>query len=293
MRILRKNVFLVCLLACFTTGVKPCLAESGSGIGGGTIDSRISWCDEIALVIEDSTEEAQQLIGRNNDYRGALEEFYLGFIDALRVPPQATLSASSSLTYRAVSRGVELAQIFGIPEIVERTYDADNYQQYVELTSLVRFMNWYSKSIVRVAARIDREHFIPYGYSYSCPGCNAYPNMIELQSLFVDTSIDLLEDFNLSFISLKTSRDTFIPAIRVDLYLTALAFLSEEVGKDLEESIFNNAYSCHSRRLERLARKVNRYLLERTDTSLDSVTLNQYTLKINQIVGNIKDETCY
>ncbi|WPU65220.1 hypothetical protein [Peredibacter starrii] len=261
--------------------------EGGSGIGGGMNFALINWCDDASIMVRETRAEALERLNYNNDKIGALRVFYNGLIAAAASSEQAPQAQDNSLTYRAITRGIRLAQLLEIPSVINGGKLPDGALiQHNHMQGLLSFMDWYTLHIEDVAFRVDRDHYIPYSTQGRPMGVR------ELEELLVDIAVSQLTGLEQRFVRLKSDRSTYFTAIPVTQYMQALSYLSAEVANDLKETLFSNALECQSKLLVRLSRNVQTYLDGRTSTKEDAIKLNRFVLEVRSITKQIESRSC-
>lgn len=261
--------------------------EGGSGIGGGMTFALINWCDDASIMVRETRSEALERLNYNNDKIGALRVFYQGLVAAAASSQETQVGLDNSLTFRAITRGVRLAQLLGIPAVINGgTIPGGVLASTSHVQGLLSFMDWYSLHIQDVAFRVDREHFIPYSSQERPVGTR------ELEELMVEIAVSQLTGLEDKFVRLKSDRSSYFTTIPVTQYMQALAYLSTEVANDLNETLFSSALECQSKLLVRLSRQVQAYLDGRTTAKDDAIKLNRFVLEVKSITRQIEMRSC-
>ena len=261
--------------------------EGGSGIGGGMNFALINWCDDASIMVRETRTEALERLNYNNDKIGALRVFYQGLVAAAASSEETQVGQDNSLTFRAITRGVRLAQLLGVPAIINGgTVSGGALATTSHIQGLLSFMDWYSLHIEDVAFRVDRDHFIPYSTQMRPVGTR------ELEELMVNIAVSQLTGLEDKFVRLKSDRSSYFTTIPVTQYLQALSYLSAEVATDLNETLFSSALECQSKLLVRLSRQVQTFLDGRTSTKNDAIKLNRFVLEIKSITRQIEIRSC-
>ena len=260
--------------------------EGGSGVGGGVVFSMISWCDDASIMVSETRDEALSRLSRNNDKIGALRIFYNGLVAAASSSQDAEVDVAESLTYRAITRGVRLSQILGVPALINGGRVAPGLAGEKHIQGLLSFMDWYTLNIEDVANAVDRAYYIPYR------GNQARFSTAVLEQKLVDISLMQLSGLESRFVELKSDRSSYFTKIPVDQFLRALTFISSEVASDLNESLFSSSLECQSKRLVKLSRQAQAYLEGRVDASEDVSKLNKFVLDLRSIMKQVETRTC-
>lgn len=263
-------------------------ADGGSGIGGGVTFALINWCDDAAIMVRETRNEALERLNYNNDKIGALRVFYQGLIAAAATTANTEVTQQNSLTFRAITRGVRLAQLLGIPTIINGGRIESGLAGTLQIQGLLSFMDWYTLHIQEVASAVDRTHYIPYsGRRSETPIGTA-----ELEHQLVNIALSQLTGLEKSFVRLKTDRSSYYTTIPTPYFLQALSYLSSETASDLNETLFSSALECQSKLLIRLTRQTQTYLDGRTGSKEDAIKLNRFVLELKGIIRQTELRTC-
>jgi len=267
--------------------------RGGSDIGGGNLySSIIAWCDSSSIILEEAKEEALELWGYSNDKVGAIKSFYFGLIAALRSIPAGGINFNNSITYKAISRGIGLSQVLGVPAIIKgqgrQTSDKD-------LDEIISFLNFYYDLVERISQNLDKRLYAPFYVRSVCTDCTGIPdiNTLDLERELVKYTTSQIAEWRTHFIKSRSTSEGYYPTISVVKTLNGLAYLSVESANDLEMSLFNKVYACQAKKLRRLAVKVQHFVTGRMNDSLDAIKLNKFTIKIDEIIKDIKDRDCF
>jgi hypothetical protein len=268
-------------------------AYSGSGIGGGVVFSRLEWCDEASVIMEQSRLDALERLSVYGQEKDALKVYYYGMIDAIKASEGLEVDPSTSLTLRAISRGIQLSQKIGVVDVISgQETIGSGLEGHQRIQSLLSFIDWYYLEAIKTSDKVDRAQYLSYSYDRRNQDIPDF-STAELEINLLDISTGLLRNLDKKFIKMKSSRDSYYSTIGVPSYLKALSFLSSEVSKDLQDSLFSDVYNCHSKKLSTLSRNIDFYLNGRTNQNLDALRLNRFTLELNGILNQINTKTCH
>jgi hypothetical protein len=256
----------------------------GSGIGGGVvIEHLVSWCDDASNILNDAITDAREVWGLNGDSVQALSLYKDGLTLSLRQVPRMPTNGQL-YTLRYVKRGVVLAQIMGLDDILAgRTLP----QKHTE--GLVNFFDHYLSFTRDVSERIDRSLYIPYAY-----GQNARPYSIrELEVRTVDLSISAISELDRRFVFITRDQSNMYSTMSIPMYLKAQSYLLNQVAKDLRETLFSDSFTCQANRMEQLSENIQRYLSNRSNSSQDAIRLNRFTLTLRDIISKLTSRNCF
>ncbi len=268
--------------------IQPMPSHAGSGIGGAVTSSIISWCDDASIMIRETREEALSRLNHNNDRIGTLRIFYQGFVAAAASSEDTEQDVGTSLTFRAIARGVRLAQLLGIPSIVNGEVVSNDLAGDKRLQGLIQFMDWYSLFVEETANAVDRTYYVPYRHNRE----NVTFSTMKLENELVNLSLSLLRSLQNQFLALKADRSSYFTKVPVTQYFQSLAYFSSEVSSDLNETVFASSLECQSKRLLKLSRQAQGYLDGRVSNDEDASKLNKFTLDLKAILKSIELRTC-
>jgi hypothetical protein len=279
------------ILKIFTLGIfltiSNVFATGGSGIGGGVSFAVINWCDDANIMIQEAGEDAIERLKMSNDKIGALRVFYQGLIAAARTSENTKVDQANSLTYRAIVRGIELAQLLNIPSIIDGSARLEpGVSKEMQILGAISLMNWYYNYIQKVASAVD----IPNYIYYSTRG--GAVDLATLEKSLISLTLLKLDGLDVNFVSLKSDGSSFFTTIPVTQFLRSLSYLSKIAASDLQETIFSNGLDCQSKRLIRLSRLIQTYLDARSNSSEDAIKLNRFILDLRTISRQIMVRTC-
>lgn len=206
--------------------------EGGSNTGGSGSGSEfaLEWCrGNVALLNRYRQQATLALL--DNDTIGARALLEAGLVKALE--RKSTQGLDRSLTYKAVSRGLELAAALSI----EPTVTADS-----QVAALLSYYDFISL----IAAKVDIDLYIPYHYTYlpGCPSgnCEGF-DIAGFEKRFIEYARAQLKWFEESFVS-EVSVTDVTPRHSAKAYLKILEFISKYVADDLESSLWRSKYAC-------------------------------------------------
>ncbi len=264
--------------------VTPVLSTyAGSGVGGGVTSSQISWCDDASVMIEETRDDAIGHLSQSNDKLGAIRIFYTGFLNASQSSDEQDDNLDNLLTYRSIGRGIRIAQLIGIPQILNGAPVEQGLAGVQQIQGMLSFMDWYSLTVAQGANAVDRSQ-------YSRPG--APFSTLALENSMVQLASSQLRGLTQRFVALKSDRSSYIPLIPVTQFLQALSFLSNEIAADLNETVFANSLGCQSSRLVKLSRQIQTFLSARVNNSGDVSALNKFVLDTKSITNQIENRNC-
>jgi hypothetical protein len=285
------------LVSNILSNTRASFAE-GSGVGGGVVyDSIIAWCDETGIILDESRTEAREVLGFTGNHVSALRSYHGGLMKAAEVSQEeGSITVANSVTLKYVARGLKLAQLLGLTDIING--DVDNTSGGLkQVESLVTFFDWYVGYTKNIGESLDKVFFVPYIMQRDCRGqdCGKIPTVstIELEKRMFNTTVSFLKQLEPTFVRLKTDQNSFYTVVRPVDYLKALSFITIEVSKDLNESLFANAYACQARKLGRLADQMKLYVQTRGNGEMDAIKLNKYTLEMRQIIAALDNKRCF
>lgn len=206
--------------------------EGGSNVGGSDSGSEfvLEWCrGNVALLNRYRQQATLALL--DNDSIGARALLEAGLVKALE--RKSAQGLDRSLTYKAVSRGLELASALSN----EPTVTADS-----QVAALLSYYDFISL----IAAKVDIDLYIPYHYTYlpGCPSgnCEGF-DIAGFEKRFIDYARAQLKWFDESFVS-EVSVTDVTPRHSAKAYLKVLEFISKYVADDLENSLWRSKYAC-------------------------------------------------
>lgn len=271
--------------------LKNKLQKSGSEIGGGQIyASLMSWCDDGMLTLEDARREASELWDYDSDSIGAIRALYQGLLNA-QATSHAQVNADSSITYRAIVRAIELAQIFGVPDIVNGL-GKYNEKQLREVYSLMTFSYDHIKNF---AETLDKRLYAPYFASLMSRNHQGVPtvSMVDLERVMTDFTLSQITTFRNKFIATRSDNEGLYPKLSYVKTIRTLGHLAFEAAKDLELSLFNRAYACQIKRLNKYSLDIYNFLQKRRNSSKDGLKLNSFVARIEELVKSIQAKKCF
>ncbi|MCE3013228.1 MAG: hypothetical protein LW878_09210, partial [Proteobacteria bacterium] len=243
----------------------------------------VSWCDDASNILNDAITDAREVWGLSGDSVQALSLYKDGLTISLRqVPGMPTNGQLYTLRY--VKRGVVLAQIMGLDDILAgRTLP----QKHTE--GLVNFFDHYLSFTRDVSERIDRSLYIPYAY-----GQNARPYSIrELETRVVELSISAISELDRRFVFITRDQSNMYSTMSIPMYLKAQSYLLNQVAKDLRETLYSDSFTCQANRMEQLSENIQRYLSNRSNSSQDAIRLNRFTLTLRDIISKLATRNCF
>jgi|GEM_PF-3087625 len=268
--------------------------EGGSGVGGGNLyTSILSWCDDSSITLQEAQDEAQDLWSLQNDQLGAIHTYYNGLQNALTQVPEEGVNFDSSITYKAISRGLSLSHILGISSLISGDMRVKHTDK--DFRELIDVMKFYYSFIKKVTNNLDKKFYVPYYQQMQCPGCTQLPSIqtIELEKEFIRYSVSQINEWRNKFIVTNSNKEGSYPTLNLDLALKGLRFFINETAKDLKHNLLQEVYSCQIKQLKSLANKIEIYTVSRrTDNRLDGIKLNQFTNRIDEIIKNINEKDC-
>lgn len=256
----------------------------GSGIGGGVVSEHlVSWCDDASNILHDAITDAREVWGMNGDSVQALSLYKDGLLFSLRQVPEMPTNGQL-YTLRYVKRGVVLAQIMGLDDILAgRTLP----QKHTE--GLVNFFDHYLSFTRDVSENIDRSLYIPYAY-----GQQGRPYSVrELETRTVNLSISAISELDRRFVFVTRDRSNMYSTMSIPMYLKAQSYLLTQVAKDLRETLYSDSFTCQASRMEQLSENIQRYLSSRSNSSQDAIRLNRFTLTLRDIVSKLTTRNCF
>ncbi|MGE3608930.1 MAG: hypothetical protein AB7I27_05040 [Bacteriovoracaceae bacterium] len=282
-----NKMVLLLALSMSTASFNSFALEGGSGIGGTVLSASINWCDDASIVIADARDEAMETLGFSNDKVGAIKIMYQGFLDAAAMSDDSSVNTRNSITMRTIARGIKLAQILGVPEIIDGKPVPPGLEGEEKLRGIISVLDWYSSKIQSLANDVDKNYFIPYA---SKPQKEF--DTKELERKLISHSISNLNELDENFIKIKNDRTSYYSTASTLLYMQSLAFMSQEVAADLKENILGAVYDCQSKKLDKLSGKVSAYIAERGNGESDVVKLNKFVLETRSIAAQIEAQNC-
>jgi len=264
------------------------LAHAGSGIGGGVLHSMINWCDEASVMVSEARIEALDRLHRGNNRIDALKIFYQGLVEAAGTSEDSDVDVGTSLTYKAIGRGIRLAQILEIPSIINGAPVSSELKGEKEILGLLSLMDWFSLHIEKVASRVDRVYYLPYNHRRD----QIKFSTAVLEQELIQISVSQLKELNKRFIGLKTDKSSFYSRVPVEQYLKSLSYLAQEVAIDLEGTLLSEVLGCQAKKLVKLSRRIQTFLDGRSDNEEDVYFLNKFVLETNIIVNQIINRSC-
>ncbi len=259
-------------------------AAGGSGIGGGVDFALISWCDDAAIMVQESRTEALDRLNIEGDRIGALRIFYEGLVAAAASSQDTDATPQNSLTLRAITRGIKLSQLLGIPAVFGGRGIQPGLGATLQIQGYLSFLDWYTNYIAQVASAVDRQHYIPYSTGRT--------GTRELEEELVSVALSQIEGLRTNFVRLKTDRSSFYTTVPAPQFLQALTYLAKETAADLNETVFASALECQSKLLLRLSRQVQTYLDGRTGPKDDAIRINRFVLDLQHIIELTASRTC-
>lgn len=268
----------------------PLSSKGGSGIGGGNIyNNLVDWCDNGFDILDESRIDAQDTLGIYGDKVSAIRTYYTGLIDALEATNSEEINTYSSIMYRSIVRGLNLAEYFGIIDILA----GDTQEDHKKMDALY-FLDDYYQFVLKTAYQFDRNYYLSYYTEVNCSGCQSIPrySVADLERDFINYSVSQIDFWLKKFIRYSSNNENSYSTVDPRKAMAGLAYLSHETALDLEESLLNNVFSCQSRQLKRLAGRVERYLNQSPDGNLDAAKLTIFKEQAKRIAHNIKQKTC-
>lgn len=256
----------------------------GSGIGGGVvIEHLVSWSDDASNILNDAITDAREVWGLNGDSVQALSLYKDGLTISLRQVPDMPTNGQL-YTLRYVKRGVVLAQIMGLDDILA---GRSLPQKHTE--GLVNFFDHYLSFTRDISERIDRSLYIPYAY-----GQNSRPYSIrELEARTVDLSISAISELDRRFVFVTRDQSNMYATMSIPMYLKAQSYLLNQVAKDLRETLYSDSFTCQANRMDQLSDNIQRYLSNRSNSSQDAIRLNRFTLTLRDIISKLSTRNCF
>ncbi len=271
--------------------------SSGSGIGGGDIVSDLSlWCDTASITLDRALRKARRAFNEDSNYIKSYRLFYEGIIAAINVS-HPLVSIESSITYRALIRGNELAHKLGVHKILSGETLLDPERQPKKIDEIFNFYEGYYKFLKQVTTDIDKNYYFQFyenNYCLNCPAPTYNSIDTDFERLFVKYATSQIEFWTNTFTYQLADRPGFGSNIEIEKTLKGLGYLATEAAKDLKDSLFDKAYSCQITRLEFLTLDIQEYLYERvSDKSKDTKRLYTFVNDASNIIHSIiKDKGC-
>ena len=260
------------------------LRLGGSGIGGGVVSEElISWCHNASNILNDAITDAREVWGLNGDSALALSYYKDGLTLANTQAPEMPTNGQV-YTMRYVKRGIVLAQILGLDDILAgRTLSPKHTE------SLVSFFDHYASFTRDISERVDRPLYIPYTHRDQ----RAPYSIIELERKTVELSANALRELDRRFVFTKRDGSNMYSTMSIPLYLKAQSYLLNQVAKDLRETLYAESFTCQASRMEQLSENIQRYLNNRNSSSMDAIRLNRFTLTLRDIISKLTDRNCF
>lgn len=261
-------------------------SQGGSGIGGGNLYSELTnWCDQGVGILDEARIEAQDILGTYNDKISAIRTYYTGLVQALEAADNDEINVQSSITYRTIVRGLNLAQYFGVLDII--TGKADHPEDQV--MDAIFFLDDYYQFIIKTTYQLDRNFYSNYYAQANCTNCS----IENLERKFINYSISQVDFWTNKFIKYRTDNEGSYSTVGARKAMAGLSYLANETAIDLQETLLNNVFSCQSNQLQRLSNRIDRYLNRSTGNDLDAAKLTIYKEQAKKIIKNIKHKNCY
>lgn len=264
--------------------------KGGSGIGGGGLySSMLQWCDTTGVILQDAKDEAQDYQAYGNDRISAMASYYNGLKSALQnLPTGDSQESEKPITYKALARGLKIAQIIGVPSIIRG--DLGEVGSDKKFDEILSFFAFYYDFVQTEVISIDQFFYLPYIY---CPSCDLKRIDISLEQQLITYASSQLKNWRTQFIKTKSDLEGFYPTMELSMVLHGLSYLAQETAKDLEHSLFSDGYACQIFELKRLSQKIDFYLVNRGVNNLrDQVQLNSFVLRVDEIITKIKNKSC-
>lgn len=211
----------------FTPGRGGGSNTGGSGTGSEFV---LEWCRGNVALLNRYREQATLAL-LDNDSIGARALLEAGLVKALE--RKSAQGLDQSLTFKAVSRGLELAAALSS----EPTVTADS-----QVAALLSYYDFISL----IAAKVDIDLYIPYHYTFlpGCPSgnCEGF-DIAGFEKRFIDYARAQLKWFDDSFVAEVNAIDV-TPRHSAKAYLKVLEFISKYVADDLETSLWRSKYAC-------------------------------------------------
>jgi hypothetical protein len=259
-------------------------AAGGSGIGGGMNFALISWCDDAAIMVREARSEALDRLNIEGDRIGALRVFYEGLVAAAASSENTEATPENSLTLRAITRGIKLSQLLGIPAVIGGRRTESGLAGALQIQGYLGYYAWYTNHIAEVASAVDRRHYIPYS--------TGNVGTRELEEELVEIALSQVGGLRTNFVRLRGDRSSFYTTVPAPQFLQALAYLAKETAADLNETLFASALECQSKLLLRLSRQVQSYLDGRQGPKDDAIRINRFVLELEHIIRQTESRTC-
>ena len=251
--------------------------RGGSGVGGGNSHRiLLDWCDEANDMLDETRLIAQEELGLYNDKMSALRIYFEGLKSALDAVQTGGNHITSSITYKAILRGLNLSSQLGIIELL---YGGGHYSNKT-LDDAIYFLDDYYQFVIKTAYQYD--------WNYYSQG----RSIDTLEREFINFVTSQLNFWLDKFIKSQSNREGSFSTIGLESTLKGFAYLAEQTALDLETSYYNNVYRCQSRQLQRLAQRVSRSLNDSAHPGVQTAKLSIYKEQALQIIRKIETSNC-
>lgn len=258
--------------------------RGGSGIGGGNSQTTlIDWCDQASEMLDETRLNAQEKLGLYNDKMSALKIYFEGLRDALEISQNQT--ATSSITYRAILRGLNLSAQLGIIDLV---YGNGNYSAK-KLDDAIYFLDDYYQFVLSTAYQYDQRFL-----ATNCVDCTrpSRRSIDQLEKEFIHFVTSQVRFWVNKFIPEQSNREGAFSTISLNNALQGLAYLAEVSALDLETSYYSNVYKCQSNQLKRLSKRITNAIANTPDQSIQTAKLTIYREQALNVVMKIETSNC-
>lgn len=240
-----------CLLVALLVGASWAQA-GGTSIGGSDKGSVYSayvseWCRGNQALLGQYRTQAK-LADLQQDTAGVVDLLLKGLHEALDHPASGGAVADKSLSYKAIVRGIEMAEA-----LLDQSQSDPNG---VEAARVFLFV--YYDFLDFVADSIDMSLYIPYQYHYSgCHGCAGFDEAA-FERRYVQYADAQIDWFLATFVT-ETAMDgatpgttQVVPRYSTRAALKLLEYLTKDVAEDLANSLWAAKFACAIRQLELL-----------------------------------------
>lgn len=261
------------------------ITRGGSGIGGGnTYGIIIDWCDQASEILDESRLNAQDQLGLYNDKLSALKIYFEGLKNALEMSESNSQNASTSITYRAILRGLNLSGQLGVIDLI---YGNGEYQSK-KIDDAIYFLDDYYQFVLNSAYRLDQSH-----YYRDCSDCGPnYRSVDQLEKEFIGYVNSQLKFWIDKFIPEHSNREGAFSTISLRNALQGLSYLADASATDLETSYYNNVYRCQASQLKRLSRRITNTISSDLEASIQTAKLTIYREQTINIINKIETANC-
>lgn len=238
-----------------------------SPLPGGISDQVLQWCTDSQSLLNEYVMQAL-IATQEQDIASVPRILKEGIVEAMLQTP--AIGPADSLTYRALSRGLELFQIVEAPEYA------------VDAATVARFMSKYYEFTLKVIQDLDMVHYVPHRYEHGGSDLGAYERAYVH---YANRQIEwLLEQY-----VYDTGIYGYATRIPVAVYLKALEMVTAYSADDLDSSLWSAKFACVSRDLRKIS---GRLAVHNTGNKAfyrtDQIALNLTTVEMRAILARIE-----